>query len=166
MQYSQKNSPYIEEVSRHLDFLVEIGMFEKWKADVLGNATMCNTLRKKLDSKQETLTVLSLSHVGTTFALTFLDLWLLQYHSVLNLVGRSALVQGPSPETRLFRHLKLTRSIMLLRSQHQVECDQMGQWLLGQTAFNESYSITVEQPRHFGYGFGHTLASSTLVEEQ
>ena len=74
MQYSQKNSPYIEEVSRHLDFLVEIGMFEKWKADVLENATMCNTLRKKLDSKQETLTVLSLSHVGTTFALAFIGL--------------------------------------------------------------------------------------------
>ena len=43
MQYLQKNSPYIEEVSRHLNFLVEIRMFEKWKTDVLGNATMCNT---------------------------------------------------------------------------------------------------------------------------
>ena len=74
MQYLQKNSPYIEEVSRHLNFLVEIGMFEKWKADVLGNATLCNTLRKKLDSKQETLTVLSLSHVGTIFALAFIGL--------------------------------------------------------------------------------------------
>ena len=49
-------------------------MFEKWKADVLGNATMCNTLGKKLDSKQETLTVLSLSHVGTIFALTIIGL--------------------------------------------------------------------------------------------
>ena len=49
-------------------------MFEKWKADVLGNATMCNTLRKKLDSKQETLTVLSLSHVGSTFALMVVGL--------------------------------------------------------------------------------------------
>ena len=51
-----------------------MGLFEKWKADVLGNATMCNTLRKKLDSKQETLTVLSLSHVGTTFALAAIGL--------------------------------------------------------------------------------------------
>ena len=51
-----------------------MGLFEKWKADVLGNATMCNTLRKKLDSKQETLTVLSLSHVGTTFALVAIGL--------------------------------------------------------------------------------------------
>ena len=49
-------------------------MFEKWKADVLGNATMCNTLRKKLDSKQDTLTVLSLFHVGSTFAIVVIGL--------------------------------------------------------------------------------------------
>ena len=49
-------------------------MFEKWKADVLGNATMCNTLRKKLDSKQDTLTVLTLSHVGSTFAILVIGL--------------------------------------------------------------------------------------------
>ena len=49
-------------------------MFEKWKADVLGNATMCNTSRKKLDSKQDTLTVLSLSHVGSIFALLVIGL--------------------------------------------------------------------------------------------
>ena len=49
-------------------------MFEKWKADVLGNATMCNTSRKKLDSKQDTLTVLILSHVGSTFALLVIGL--------------------------------------------------------------------------------------------
>ena len=51
-----------------------MGLFEKWKADVLRNATMCNTLSKKLDSKQETLTILSLSHVGSTFALTVIGL--------------------------------------------------------------------------------------------
>ena len=49
-------------------------MFEKWKADVLGNATMCNTSRKKLDSKQDRLTVLILSHVGSTFALLVIGL--------------------------------------------------------------------------------------------
>ena len=51
-----------------------MGLFEKWKADVLRNATMCNTLSKKLGSKQETLTILSLSHVGSTFALLVIGL--------------------------------------------------------------------------------------------
>ena len=37
------------------------------------------------------------------------------------------------------------------------ECDRKGRWPLGRTAFDESYGITAEQPRHFGYGFGRTL---------
>ena len=70
----QKNSPYIEEVNRHLYYLGEMGLFDKWMAESLGNATKCDTLRKKLDSKGDTLTVLSLSHVGSTFALTIIGL--------------------------------------------------------------------------------------------
>ena len=70
----QKNSPYIEEVSNQLYYLVQMGFFERWKAESLGNATMCDTLSKKLDSKQDTLTVLSISHVGSTFALAAIGL--------------------------------------------------------------------------------------------
>ena len=51
-----------------------MGFFERWKAESLGNATMCDTLSKKLDSKQDTLTVLSISHVGSTFALAAIGL--------------------------------------------------------------------------------------------
>ena len=51
-----------------------MGLFDKWMAESLGNATKCDTLRKKLDSKGDTLTVLSLSHVGSTFALTIIGL--------------------------------------------------------------------------------------------
>ena len=51
-----------------------MGLFDKWMAESLGNATKCDTLRKKLDSKGDTLTVLSLSHVGSTFALTMIGL--------------------------------------------------------------------------------------------
>ena len=71
-------------------------MFEKWKADVLGNATMCNTLRKKLDSKQDTLTVLSLSHVGTIFALLVIGLMAaaLSFSSELGL--RKCFGSGPN----------------------------------------------------------------------
>ena len=64
----------MEEVSKHLHYLVEMGLFDRWRADSLGNATKCNTLTKKLDSKRDTLTVLSLSHVGSTFALTVIGL--------------------------------------------------------------------------------------------
>ena len=44
-----------------------------------------------------------------------------------------------------------------------LECDRKGRWLLGRTAFDESYGITAEQPRHFGYGFGRTLAIIRLM---
>ena len=64
----------MEEVSKHLHYLVEMGLFDRWRADSLGNATKCNTLTKKLDSKRDTLTILSLSHVGSTFALTVISL--------------------------------------------------------------------------------------------
>lgn len=40
-----------------------------------------------------------------------------------------------------------------------LECDRKGRWPLGRTAFDKSYGITAEQPRHFGYGFGRTLAA-------
>ena len=65
----QKNSPYIEEVSNHLNRLVELGFFERWRSNSLGNATMCDTLTKRLDSKQDTLTVLRMPHIGSTLAL-------------------------------------------------------------------------------------------------
>ena len=68
--FIQKNSPYIEEVNSHLQDLVELGFFQRWKAESLGNATKCDTLSKKLNSRQETLTVLNMSHVGSTFVLT------------------------------------------------------------------------------------------------
>ena len=51
-----------------------MGFFERWRSDSLRNATMCNTLGKKLDSKRETLTVLRMSHVGSTFALAAIGL--------------------------------------------------------------------------------------------
>ena len=44
-----------------------------------------------------------------------------------------------------------------------VECDRKGRWPLGRTAFDESYGITAEQPRHFGYGFGRTLVDGVLA---
>ena len=75
-------------------------MFEKWKADVLGNATLCNTLRKKLDSKQETLTVLSLSHVGTIFALAFIGLLAATMSFSSELGWKKCFGIGTSPITR------------------------------------------------------------------
>ena len=45
----------------------------------------------------------------------------------------------------------------------KIECDQKGRWSLGLTAFNESYGITAEEPKHFGYGFGRTLLKDPVV---
>ena len=70
----QKNSPYIEEVSNHLYDLVELGFFDVWRSESIPYASKCDTLAEKLDSKQEKITVLNMSYLGSTFVLTVVGL--------------------------------------------------------------------------------------------
>ena len=65
----QKESPYIKEVNKQLQILVEMGLINKWVRESVGNATKCDTLEKMIDSKVEPLTILNLSHVGSCFVL-------------------------------------------------------------------------------------------------
>ena len=51
-----------------------MGFFERWRAQSLGNATKCDTLAKKLASKQDKITIISMLHVGSTFALLVIGL--------------------------------------------------------------------------------------------
>ena len=46
-----------------------MGLVNQWVRDSVGNATKCDTLSKMIDSKKGTLTILNLSHVGSSFVL-------------------------------------------------------------------------------------------------
>ena len=70
----QKNSPYIKEVNKQLQILVDMGLINKWVRESVGNATKCDTLGKMIDSKVDPLTVLNLSHVGSSFVLAMAGL--------------------------------------------------------------------------------------------
>ena len=65
----QPGSPYIEEVNKQLQYLVEMGLINKWVLESVGNSTKCDTLGEMIASKIDPLTILSMKHVGSCFVL-------------------------------------------------------------------------------------------------
>ena len=66
----QKNSPYIKDVNKQIQILVDMGLINKWVLESVGNATKCDTLGEMIASKVEPLTILSMKHVGSVFVLS------------------------------------------------------------------------------------------------
>ena len=80
--------------------LVDMGLVNKWVRESVGNAAMCDTLGKMIDSKVDLLRISSLSHVDSSFVLfvTGLMIFILAFICELN------------DKIKIFRSIKSSRA--------------------------------------------------------